>query len=130
MSWTWTSSPLAGVHQLHRADKHVASIWWFHEPQHTSVVMTRIVDRLNLPAAECAPSPDPTWALALVPCNETSIPAAWGTFSLDQVEVMACVWEIMPARLANWHQRILDALNVGRGLPAVSIPNLPRSAAA
>jgi len=129
-TWSYQSSNLAGVYELHRAGRHVASAWWFHEPQAVAVAMCRLVDRLNLPAAECAPSPDPTWSLSLLPCTEGTIPAAWGTFSLDGVEVMAVVWEIAPLRLDEWHQRILDGLNAGRGLPAIAIPNLSRSAAA
>lgn len=105
----------------------IATVWWVHLPAHPTVVMTRLIDSLNLPGAQCAPSPCPVWSLELLPCTPGTIPAAWATFVLDDVEVMAVVWQLLPLRLDEWHQRILDALNPGRGLPAVFIPDLPDS---
>lgn len=123
MSWSHRQGNWDGVWELHRAGTHVASVWWFHDPVHVAVAMTRIVDRLNLPAAECAPSPAPSWSVTVPPCEDAPTAAAWGTFTTAGVEAMAVVWQIEPRRLAGWHQRILDALNAGRGLPAVELAN-------
>lgn len=125
--WDWRSGSTPGLYELRYNDSTdpIATVWWVHLPAHPTVVMTRIVDRLNLPAVECAPSPSPVWSLEVLPCTEGTIPAAWGTFVLDGIEVMAVVWRLLPLRVDEWHQRILDGLNPGRGLPAVFIPNLP-----
>ncbi|MDO8391027.1 MAG: hypothetical protein Q7V57_11100 [Actinomycetota bacterium] len=114
------------IYELRRASRLVACVWWIHPPAHLSVVMARILDSLNRPAVDCAPSPSPTWSCALLPCTEGTIPAAWGVLTVDAldrpaVEAAHVVWEILPLRLDEWHQRIVDALNVGRGMPAVTV---------
>lgn len=126
MIWSYHPETPA-VWALHRGDRRVASVCWLHDPEHLSVTMTRLVDRLNLPADQCAPSATPTWSVAQLPCTEGTIPGAWSTFSVAGVEVLVVVWDKLPSRLAEWQQRILDALDAGRGLPAVRIPNLPPS---
>lgn len=94
--------------------------------------MTRIVDRLNLPAVECRPSKTPIWSMRPIdeghPEQVHSTPRAVQAYFLDQVEVCEVVWYRYPRNLPELHQRILDALNAGRGLPAVHIPALVRAA--
>lgn len=118
--WTWQSAS-PGIYDLSYATRRVASVWWFHEPAHPAVAMTRIVDGLNLPLDECAPSPTPTWSVKSIPCGTGSTESGWGSFMLGDLEVMAVVWDVLPRHLDACHQRILDALDAGRGLPAVDV---------
>lgn len=122
--WSYRSAT-PDVFELVYNDRHVADCWWIYMPAHPTVTMTRIIDRLNLPAVECAPSQYPVWTVELLECTEGAIPSAWGTFVFARVEVMSVVWQIVPARLDEWHQRIVDALNPGRGLPVVEPVGLP-----
>lgn len=100
-----------------------------HEPAHPSVTLARIVDRLNLPAAQCSPSTSPTWSMRSIETGENSIPRHWQSYYLGDVETMAVLWFKRPGSYLGWHQRILDALNAGRGLPAVTVPALQERAA-
>ena len=119
--WSARTTNNPAIYELLYNDALIASAWWLHQPQHPAVVVARIVDRLNLPAAECAPSTRPTWSMVPFVCNPETIPAAWQNYLLDGVESLALVWEKLPARLDEWNQRVLDALNTGRGLPAVEL---------
>ena len=114
-----------GRYELLYNGRVLAEAWWLHELAYPAVTMTRLVDRLNLPASECAPSTSPTWSLALLPQagGEGSVPAAWGVFSVDGRDALHVVWLLLPLRLDEWHQRLLDGLNAGRGLPAVRRPD-------
>ena len=123
--WTHEPTDYPGIYHLVFAGRPAAECYWFHNPSHPSVTMTRIVDRLNLPAADCAPSPDPTWSMVDMPPDREKNPGAWRTYRLNGVDVMAVIWKRQPTRIEGWHQRILDALNTGRGLPAVDIPSSP-----
>lgn len=126
VSAVWSSRPgdCPEIYELDHGTRWAASCYWYHLPAHPSVTMTRIVDRLNLAAAQCAPSTAPSWTAADVPADREANPTAWRVYSLDGAEVMAIIWRKIPARVEEWHQRILDALNDGRGLQAVQVPAL------
>jgi hypothetical protein len=126
-AWEYRSTHREFVYELHHDGRLVADLWWLYPPAHVSVAMTRIVDRLNLPAAECAPSDEPVWSsVSDERCTGESIPYAEEAFVFHLVEVMVVRWWSRTTRMVEWHQRIVDALNSGRGLPAVEPVQLPR----
>lgn len=129
--WEYRPMSSLGRYELLYNGRVLAEAWWLHELAYPAVTMTRLVDRLNLPASECAPSTSPTWSLALLPQagGEGSVPAAWGVFSVDGRDALHVVWLLLPLRLDEWHQRLLDGLNAGRGLPAVDVPTVGERAA-
>lgn len=59
--WEYRPMSALGRYELLYNGRVLAEAWWLHELAYPAVTMTRLVDRLNLPAAECAPSVAPTW---------------------------------------------------------------------
>lgn len=116
--WSKTSGVEPGCWDLRYAGVKAAALVWCHAPRLEHWAMDRIVDALNLPAAECAPSLDPVWRF------QRLTPHRWWGSTPQVVEVMVGTtvapdalvvwWEPQVRAVGNWSQRIADALNSGR----------------
>ena len=117
MTWAWRSSINPCIIELLHNDAPVAEMWWLEDIDRPATVMDRIITGLNLPAAACAPSPAPVWELDI---SNRSAGAVWATYRHHGVEVMVVMWRLVPLRVDEMHQRILDALDPTATLPAVT----------
>ena len=122
MNWSYRSvSDQPGVYDLRYTDRVVARLSWVHLPQHPSLTMMRLVARLNLPAAECAPCPCPVWEWAPITTPDGSPREFVGRPIGDTRDGVWLKWLMVSSRQDEWMQRLLDGLNPGRNLPPVIV---------
>ena len=123
LAWSWSVGPTDGYYQLSTKGRVVAELMFLRRGALEHVAMQRVTDSLNRLAEDHGPSLTPTWWAVEVGHVEGTIPREFALTAGGRSKTLITVlWFVVPSdrRLAQVMRRILDGLDAGRGLPAVS----------